>query len=294
MSNTIAGVNLAQIAQESLPNLKSLFAPLGGITTDFSSDVSASGSSVTTRYPVNVTAQDFLSGLSPSNVQTVAKTITLDSYPGFSYGFNDVERSKSAISLNDLFMAPAMQAVGESVFGALWNKVTAANFTQTPLSLSAANFDRSDLADLRAQLNLAGAPQEGRAVVLNPNYFASLLKSLNTAEFPGFIAEKGEGFIPRVAGFDVYESTLADANGENLGGFAFHKSALLMAARSVNSDGAAQMGTEVSDVIVPGIGLPVQFRRFYDNLTANLIYTFGVLYGTQVGRPEMGIRIVTP
>jgi hypothetical protein len=294
MSNTIAGVNLAQIAQESLPNLKALFAPLGGITTDFSSDVSASGASVTTRYPVNVTAQNFLSGLAPTNVETVAKTITLSEYPGFSFGFNDVERSKSAISLNDLFIAPSMQAVGESVFGNLWGKVTASNFASTPLSTTAGNFDRSDVADLRAQLNQQGAPQEGRALVLNSTYFASLLKSLNTAEFPGFIPEKGEGFIPRVAGFDVYESTLAVDNSESLAGFAFHKSALLMAARSVNSDGAAQMGTEVSDVLVPGIGLPVQFRRFYDNLTANLIYTFGVLYGTQVGRGAMGVRIVTP
>jgi len=293
MSNTIAGVNLAAVAQESLPYLAQLFAPLSGITYDFSSEIADRGASITTRYPVNVTAQDLTSGFSRTGVQTVAKTITLDSYPGFVYGFNDLERSKSSINLNDLFVQPAMQAVGESVFGALWNLITAANFTSTPLTSTAANFDRNDLADLRAQLNTQGAPQQGRAVVLSPAYFASLVKSLNTAEFPGFIREKAEGFIPRVAGFDVYESTLADANGEYLAGFAFHKSALLMAGRSVNADGAVQMGAEIADVVVPGINLPVQMRRFYDVNTAELVYSFGILYGIQKGRSEMGVRIVS-
>jgi hypothetical protein len=293
MSNTIAGVNLQAVAQESLSELKALFAPLSGISTDFSSDIADRGASVTTRYPVNPTAQDLSAGFDSTSVETVATTITLNQYPGFVYGFSDLERSKSSINLNDLFIQPAMQAVGTSMFGSLWNLVTAANFDATPLTSTAANFDRNDLADLRAQLNVQGAPQQGRAVVLSPAYFASLLKSLNTAEFPGFIREKGEGFIPRVAGFDVYESTLADANGEYLQGFAFHKSALLMAARSVNADGAVQTGTEIADVVIPGLNLPVQMRRAYDNRLGQLWYSFGVLFGIQKGRPQMGVRIIS-
>jgi len=37
-TNTIAGANLAQIAEETLPHLQSCFAPLAGIVTDFSDD----------------------------------------------------------------------------------------------------------------------------------------------------------------------------------------------------------------------------------------------------------------
>ena len=292
MSNTIAGVNLAAIAQESLPALQNLFAPISAITTDFSSDILASGASVTTRYPVKPVAVDLTNGYTPQGVETVAKTITLGSFQGFPYGFNDLERSKSAIDLNALFIEPALQATGKKVFTDLWNLVTESNFT-TSTTITAGNFDRDDLADLRATLNAAGAPQMGRAVVLSPTYFASLVKSLNSAEFPGFIREKAEGYIPRVAGFDVYETDLADNNGENLGGFAFHKSALLMAARRVDSSGAQQMGTEVADVIVPGLNLPVQFRRYYDNSAGMLNYVFGIFYGVQYGRSEMGVRIVS-
>ena len=171
MPNTIAGVNLAAIAQESLPALQHLFAPLNGITVDFSSDISAAGASVTTRYPVRPTAVDLSSGYSPQGVETVAKTITLSNFYGFPYGFTDLERSKSAIDLNQLFVEPAMQATGKKVFSDLWDLVTSSNFNS--VGINAGNFNRDDLADLRASLNAAGAPQQGRAVVLNPPYFAS-------------------------------------------------------------------------------------------------------------------------
>ena len=173
MSNTIAGVNLAAIAQESLPALQNLFAPLNGIATDFSSDISAAGASVTTRYPVKPTAVDLSGGYSPQGVETVAKTITLSNFFGFPYGFNDLERSKSAIDLNQLFVEPALQATGAKMFGDLWNLITSSNFNS--VGINPGNFNRDDLADLRATLNAAGAPQMGRAVVLNPTYFASLV-----------------------------------------------------------------------------------------------------------------------
>lgn len=292
MSNTIAGANLAEIAQESLPNLKSTFAPLAALTTDFSSDISSRGASVTTRFPVNPTAIDLSSGYTVNDVSMTAKTITLNTFFGFVYGFTDVERSKSSIMLNELFIQPALQALGNKVFGDLWNLVTAANFAQTPLNTTAGDFDRSDLADLSATLTGdLKAPKQGRSVVLNPTYYASLVKSLNSAEIPGITADKAEGVVPRVAGFDVYQTDLADANSEYLQGFAFHKSSLLMAGRSVDSTGAAAAGVEVADVVIPDLGLPVQFRKWYDPDLGVLKYSCGILYGMSVGQ-NFGVRII--
>lgn len=292
MSNTIAGANLAEIAQESLPNLKSTFSPLSSLTTDFSSDISSRGASVTTRFPVNPTAIDLSSGYTVNDVSMTAKTITLNTFFGFVYGFTDVERSKSSIMLNELFIQPALQALGNKVFGDLWNLVTAANFAQTPLNTTAGDFDRSDLADLSATLTGdLKAPKQGRSVVLNPTYYASLVKSLNSAEIPGITADKAEGVVPRVAGFDVYQTDLADANSEYLQGFAFHKSSLLMAGRSVDATGAASSGVEVADVVIPDLGLPVQFRKWYDPDLGVLKYSCGILYGLSVGQ-NFGVRII--
>jgi hypothetical protein len=292
MPNTIAGVNLAEIAMESLPALQSVFAPLAGIATDFSADISARGESVTTRFPSNPTAQDLSGGYTATGVTTTARTVNLNQFYGFVWGFNDLERSKSSIMLNDLFIQPAATALGRNVFGALWANVTAANFAATPVNLTPNDFSRSTLIDLSAQLTNAGAPSEGRGIITNPTYYGSILKTLNTAEFPGFISQKADGSVPKVAKFDVYESDRATDNEEYLQAFAFHKSALIMAARSVDATGAAQVGVEVEDFVIPGLNLPVQLRRWYAPATGQLNYSLGVLYGTSIGRTQFGVRVI--
>lgn len=292
MANTIAGVNLAEIAQESLPGLSTVFAPLNAVSTDFSNDAAAAGESVTTRIPTKPSAQDLSSGYSHNDTTIVAKTITLNKFFGFTYGFTDAERSKSAINLGEIFLEPAMSALGDKVFGDLWDLVVSGNFS-TSSTITASNFDRDDLTDLRATLNdTKKAPLQGRAVICDSPHYAGLLKSLNAAEIPGMTAEKMEGVVPRVAGFDVYEASTADANSENCAAFAFHKSALLFAGRAVDATGAAEAGVEVENVVIPGLGLPIQYRRWYDPTAGRLNYSVGLLYGVTAG-PDYGIRIVT-
>ena len=292
MSNTIAGCNLAQIAQMSLEPLTALFAPLNAVTTDFSADVSAAGESVTTRFATRPTAQDLSGGFTPTDVSMTARTISLNTYYGFVAAFTDLERSKSVISLDNLFIGPMLQALGKKVFGDIWNLVTESNFAQYYTS-TAANFDRSDLIDVAGTLtNTLQAPKQGRAFLADVSFYGSLLKTLNSAEIPGITADKAEGVVPRVTGFDIYESTECDDNSENLGAFAFHKSALIMAGRRVDASGAALAGVEVSDVVIPGLNLPVQLRRWYSPNDGQLRISCGLLYGVQKGT-GMGVRVVT-
>tara|TARA_R110000824_G_scaffold204316_1_gene389011 strand:- start:7605 stop:8486 length:882 start_codon:yes stop_codon:yes gene_type:complete len=292
MANTIAGVNLAEIAQESLSGLSSTFAPLNAVSTDFSTDAAAAGESVTTRIPTKPAAQNLASGYTHNDTTLVAKTITLDTFYGFTYGFTDAERSKSAINLGEIFLEPAMSALGDKVFGDLWNLVLNATFS-TNTTITAANFDRDDLADIRATMNeTLKAPAQGRALICDSLHYAALLKSLNAAEIPGMTAEKQDGAVPRVAGFDIYETNLADDNGENTAAFAMHRSALLFAGRSVDATGAAEAGVEVEDIVIPGLGLPVQFRRWYDPSLGRLNYSVGLLYGVAAGA-DYGVRVKT-
>ena len=291
-TNTISGANLASIAEETLPHLQSCFAPLAGIVTDFSDDVAQAGASVTTRYATKPSAVDLSSGYTSQNTTLTAATVSLDTFYGFVYGFKDDERSKSSIHLNDTFISPAVQALGDKVFGDLWNIVTAANFA-TNSTVTAANFDRDDVVDLAVSLtDTLKAPKIGRTIWADPSHYGALVKTLNSAEIPGMTAEKMEGAVPRVSGFDIYESDLCDDNGENLAAFAFHKSALIMAGRSVDTELAAQAGVEVENVVIPGLNLPVQFRRWYDPTLGELKYSVGLLYGVAKGT-GMGHRIVT-
>ena len=62
MANTIAGVNLAKIADMSIAGLTDLFAPLNALTTDFSTDIASSGDSITTRTATAAAAVTCASG----------------------------------------------------------------------------------------------------------------------------------------------------------------------------------------------------------------------------------------
>jgi hypothetical protein len=291
MSNTLAGISLGLIAQESLSHLASVFGPLRGIITDLSPEVVRGGTTIATRIPTKPTAGE-LTSYTPSAAAMTAVTLTLPNNPiGYVASFSDAERSRSAVNLDQLFVAPLVEAVGDHLFAAVWNVVTAANFA-TSTTITASNFDRSDLADIGATLTGLGAPKTGRSVWCNSGHFAALVKSLNSAEYVGNDANKAEGLVPRTAGFDVYEQSGADANAENLAAFAFHKSAFVMAARGIDATGAGTAGVELLDVEIPGLGIPVQFRRWYNADAGGLRISAALNYVVGKGT-GMGVRIVT-
>lgn len=299
-TNTIAGANLAAIAEMSLPTLLEAFAPLSALTTDFSSDIAQAGESVTTRFATKPTAQDLSSNYNASNSAMTAVTCTLNQFRGYVWEFSDMERSKSVINLNDLFIQPAAAVVGARMFQDVWDLVNDTNFpaaAATELTVTAANFDRDDVADLAAQLTTNGVPKSRRSLILNPTYYASLSKDLNDVSVAGQSRTIGDNVIPRLHGFDVYESPLCDGNSVNVTGIACHSTALIVAARGVDVPTGVP-GLEVETVVIPDLGLPVQFRRWYDPNTGQLKYWMGVLYGVAsamgtAGARPAGIKIVS-
>lgn len=290
---SLSGNFLQAISQNSLPHLQSLFAPLAGITTDFSTDIASAGQSVTTRYAVRPSVVNIAStGYVPVAGNTLAKTITLDQHRGVTLGFSDIDVLQSSINFERLFLSPMLQVLGADMFGQLWNLVTAGNFPSY-ITSTAANFDRSDLIDMGQTLtSSAKAPKAGRAFLCNPDFYGALLKTLNTAEIPGITPDKAEGIVPRVSGMNVYETDLADDNSAYLGGFAMHSSALLMAARRVNPEAALQDSIDIAEVVVPGLGLPITFRRYYDRSLGQTCINVSCIWGVSVGT-AMGVRVVT-
>lgn len=296
MANTIAGANLAAIAEMSLQPLQSALLPLRAFTTDFSSDIAQRGASVTTRYATNPTAQDLSSGYSRTDTTLTAITTTLDTYYGFVWGFDDLERSKSSINLNDTFIQPAAYAIAKKVFADLWNLANDTNYpavTATELTVTAANFDRDDVADIAQQLTTNGVSKIGRSLILAPGHYAALAKDLNAVDSAGQSITIGENVIPRLHGFDVYESPECDGNGVNVAGLATGRQGMLMAARSVDIATEATRIVDFQNVVLPDLGLPVQFRKWYDPSTGYLMYSMGVLYGVKFGIPSSGLKIVT-
>lgn len=293
MANTLANVNLAKLAQESLPAAVETFAPLNAFTTDFSTAIASSGESIGTRYVDALTGSDMAAGYTAANEDVVfnAVTIPLDTWKGFTLSFTDLERSKAEFNLFDEFMLPGLDVVGSLMMGTVWDLVTAANFSND-VTITAANYDRSDIADLGGDLTDLKNIQTGRSIVHNTSYYTAIVKTLNSAEFPGETTGKAEAIAPRTAKFDLYQSTLADANSENLAAFACHKSAICIAARSILVDElVTAAGVKTATLLVPGLNLPIQLREWYDANAGRQYMNMNVLWGAVKGKGSAGIRI---
>lgn len=298
MAHTIAGVSLAEIAQESLPFFTTRFQALGAITTDFSMEYKQKGSTVTTRVPSALTAADLSGGYTAVAADTTltAYTITLDQFRGHVVGFSDLEQTQSALDLHRLFFEPAVDAIGTKVFADLWNLINDTNLpaaAATETTVTVANFERDVLVDIAAQLTTKKCPKSNRFGILNTAYYGALLKDMNSVETVGSSGELREGEVIRANGFNLYESTEADGNSVNVGGFFGHKAALLFAASPLYISPRAAARVEIENIVIPGLNVPLQFRRWYDPNDGMDYMSVGLLYGVRWGLTTAGHKIVS-
>lgn len=290
-ANTIAGVNLARIAQRSLDSLVTQLVPLKDIfITDFSDEV-ATGPSITTRYPSNPTVKTLRTAAQrvSDNSTLTAVTVNIGDPRGVDIGFDDVEMINSEIKLHQLFIVPAVTAIIEDIMATVFALVTAANFSQSKL-VTAANFDADAVSALAEQMSTAKIPTANRAMILKPTYYGNLSRdnAVQAAYAYGDSTVIRTGRVGSVHGLSPYEfNGTIPANGESLEGFASAPSAICLAARApITPD--AWYG-EVENTVEPITGLPVQFRYFYDGVEHRLQML--TQHGAATGNPANLVRI---
>jgi len=284
MANTLGGINLAQIAQQTLETLSAEMPVVSAFTTDFSSDVADVGESVSTRVASAVSAGDATSGYSATDVTSTAKTIALNKHKHFTAAFTDLEIAKGGMDmLERTFVQPAVHSVVNAMMDDLLALVLNATYSNNTV-VTAANFGADDVATLAGDLTTLNVPRGGRAMVIKPAYYAALAKdNAIQASYafgnPGAIQDNN---IPRVHGFDVLEYSDIPANSENLEGFVCGKEALIIAGRQPALP--ENWAGSVESVQDPDTGITLQLRNWYEGkdgaqyITATLIY--GVAAGT--------------
>ena len=287
MANVIGGINLAQIAQQTLETLSAEMPVVSAFTTDFSSDVADVGESVSTRVATAVSAGDATSGYSATDVTSTAKTITLNKHKHFTAAFTDLEIAKGGMDmLERTFVRPAVHAVVNAMLDDLLALVVNATYSNNVV-VTAGNFGADDVATLAGDLTTLNVPRGGRAMVIKPAYYAALAKdNAIQASYafgnPGAIQDNN---IPRVHGFDVLEYSDIPANDENLEGFVCGKEALIVAARQPalpeNWAGA------VESVQDPDSGITLQLRNWYEAKDGAQMLTSTLMYGVAAGTDSL-------
>ena len=292
MANTLGGINLAQIAQQTLETLSAEMPIVSAFTTDFSSDVADVGESVSTRVATAVSAGDATSGYSATDVTSTAKTITLNKHKHFTAAFTDLEIAKGGMDmLERTFVRPAVHAVVNQMMDDLLALALTATYSNE-VPVVAGSFGADGVAALAGGLTTLNVPKADRALVIKPAYYANLaqdnaIQASYAYGGPGSIQDNA---VPKVHGFNVYEYSDVPANSENLEGFACGPEALIIAGRQPalpeNWAGA------VESVQEPGTGVTLQLRNWYEGKDGAQYITATLIYGVATGTDSMK-RIVS-
>ena len=300
MSNTLAGINLQVVAQDSLTTLLAEFPLIQKFTTNFSGEIANRGESVTTRIAQTVTAGDVgSSGYQVTDVTSEAKTITLNKHKAFVMGFGDGEVAKGGYDvLRRTFMRPAAHSVAKAVLADIFALTTAANFGTVGSSGvgytgTAAAFDADAVADLAQHLTDKDNPMDGRIVIVKPSLFTALSKDVDIkAQYAsGTNAPISENLLPRIHGFEINQySALPDAGVTNQKGIFCTPEALLIATRlpATPSNWYGNVATATDDAS----GLSIQLREWYDGDAGQQKIAMTILYGVAVGNPNALGRII--
>lgn len=199
------------------------------------------------------------------DTSTGFREVTIDKrkYKGLAFSSEEMARQPylSVLQLAKL----AVDRLAISVLADILSIVTAANYGAAIFSGLAGAFDSDDIADFRVSCNKAHWPTTGRALILDSDYDGSLQKeeAIKAAMNYGGSEPIREGKVPRIAGFDYYESPSIPENGELLKGMVCLPPALLVATSPIMPGSGVRKALLNYDVIVhPELGIAFEYRHW--------------------------------
>lgn len=299
MANTLGGLNLGWIAEESIAALTPELLALTSFTTDFSENDALPYESVTTRIPTATTADDISSGFTGADVTSTAVTVTLNQELGKAIRFTQRELTVSGEEkLMRLFRPIIVNAVGLGIIRTAINLMTTAAYS-SETTITAANFDADDVADIATTLDTANVMKLDRGGIMKPNYFGSLVKddSIQDVSASGSDEALREHNIRRLSGFNLFPfngfPTTGTTATENLEAMFFSPQAIAMAAAFPAMTQSGREVVQVENVIEPVTGFPFQFQEFYVPTERQSYLAIATLFGVSVGSAGSLTRVVS-
>lgn len=282
MANSIdSGLNQVIISNAVLEAFTAAFAPMTAFTTDFTPDAKEKYDTINVPYvPAASAASDFAGTYNAQDTTINKKQIVLNKHKYVSWYLTDTQVAKSpSISIQRFGNQKGFQ-LAKAVFQDILSAVTAANFSTAALVSSAANTDSDDIVDIKSVCDIANMPLSPRSLVLSSDYVNALLKDNAVQDAAAFGNAEAiqEGRLPRIAGFDLYQTNLIPSNSENLVGFASYPSAIAIAMRYLQPQGTTIDGIYqvVSD---PNSGITLGYREWYDNAAGARVAVMEAFYG---------------
>lgn len=300
MANSIGGLTLQLVAEESLRTLVPELVPLTKIAvTDFGSYVAERGTTVHTRYANSFSSTKFdpANGFVPANAVSTDVAITLEEPDYVDVAFTDFEAATLSLErLRRLFMAPIANAVQKSLFDSVLTKVTAANFANTAYSGAKASFNRQAVANAATNLTKANLPHKDRHLLLSPDALGQLVQDATVASTYSYGVSdviQNNAIDKKLHGFGVSEYNGFPTSGtpytEGLNGVASCKEGLVIVTRVPAAPTTG--GGEQMNVTDPESGFTFALRYWYDWQKGKHNMMAIWLTGSAVGNPNALQRI---
>jgi hypothetical protein len=287
MANAITNINDDILSKAVLDGFVAAVTPLTAFSTSFSNEAVKKGDKVSVP---RVGVQDAAATKTNHGAYTIqdsdsdAVEITLGQPVYVSSGLDDVEIASSSVLSLELYGKSKGAVLAKKIMQDILSKVTLANFGAHVFAGAASTFDSDDVIDIRTLCSAADMPIENRALLLDDAYVGALLKdaAVKSSDRFGSTNPIREGSIGRIAGFDVFESTLIPTNSENLIGIAAHPAGLAIAMRYLQPQ-AGNTYSAAYPVTDAKTGITIGVREGYDNLKGVKYKIWEAVYGYEVG-----------
>jgi hypothetical protein len=280
------------VAAEALGYLKANTVLAQLVARDWDDDVARYGQTVDITRRGALTVNDKAAN-TPVTLQTPADTktsVTLNKHKEVSFIVEDLAQMFSRPNIIGGYIEDAMKVIAEQVdtdIAALYS-----GFSQTidaTGGLSNANF-----IEARRLLNAANAPTGDRFAVLHEDAEAEALKleEIINRDYRGDDAARAmrDGFVGRVAGFDVFMDQKIRVAGGQCKNLFFHRNAIVLVTRPLVM---ASPGMGVVQRTMAEDGLGIRVTMSYDTDHLGWKVTLDLLYGVAELRDNHGVVVST-
>lgn len=296
MATTLSSTLSDQIiSTKALAAFVAELAPLRAFSTSFSDEAAAKGSIVQVPLLANLSSSTTENDYETDGGSVGVVSVPLDRYQKCTVGITDRQFSESSAATLELFAAQQAKAVARAAIVDIWAIILAAAFT-AKTTKALASFTSAEVRAIRVSLSKADVPASDRVLILDPDYYDKLIGdttiSIASALHYGGTEVVREGRVPRFLGFELIESNIIPANGENLKGFAVHPSALAIAFRTLAPQEPGEY-LESRTVTDEASGISLGYRRHYSPAKGKHFCTFEAVYGRAAGVAAGLHRIVS-
>jgi hypothetical protein len=281
-------------AQDVLNAFVATLAPLRAFSRDLSGATAAVGNAVYVPRIDAVTATTFNQSYTGTGGTVNTITVSLDKHRIQTIDLTDVQQLNSSAAKIENFARQQGQALAKIVLQDIWSVITTTNFGAAVVTTAASNWSKTQVRALRKQLSQSNVDLSQVSLVLDTETHDALLgdSTINQAYAYGGAEAIREGRIPRLMGFNVYESNVIPLNSISLTAFACHPDAIAVAMRNINTvvpDGVYQGLETLTD---PASGISMGYRRYYDGGTGKVYASVECLFGYAAGLTP-GLKIAT-